>query len=245
MSPLVTIARREFRAYWDSPLAYVVICLGFLGLGVVFFTNILDQGFWQVDRATLQSMFEFAPLGLIILVPVITMRLMAEERRSGTLELLITLPVRDSDVVMGKYLGALGLVLVLVAATLIYPIAMFKWPWSLGAIDMNPVWSAYLGLVLYSAATVAIGLLISSLTDSQAVAFFLTLMLLAALWVLGVGAEHTQGTLSDVLAYASTRSRLEGFTKGLIDTRDIVFFISITVLCLVFSFRALERRKWA
>ncbi|MEZ4372550.1 MAG: ABC transporter permease [Polyangiaceae bacterium] len=245
MSPLVTIARREFRSYWDSPLAYVVICLGFLALGVVFFTNVMDQSFWQVDRATLQSMFEFTPLGLIFLVPVITMRLMAEERRSGTLEMLITLPVKDSDVVMGKYLGALGLVLVLVVATLIYPIAMFKWPWDLGSIDMNPVWSAYLGLILYSAATVSIGLLVSSLTESQAVAFFLTLAVLLALWILGVGAEHTQGTLSDVLAYASTRSRLEGFVKGLIDTRDIVFFVSITVLCLVFSFRALERRKWA
>ncbi len=245
MNALLTIARREFRSYWDSPLAYVVMCLGFLALGVVFFTNVSGQGFWQVDRATLQGLFEFAPIGMIVLVPVITMRLMAEERSSGTLEMLITLPVRDSEVILGKYLGALGLVLVLVVSTLIYPIAMFKWPWNLGAIDLNPVFSAYFGLVLYCSAAVSLGLLISSLTNSQAIAFFLTLLILAALWILGVGAEHTTGTLSEILAYASTRSRLEGFTKGVIDTRDIVFFLSITVLCLVFSFRALERRRWA
>jgi ABC-2 type transport system permease protein len=177
------------------------------------------------------------------------MALVAEERRSGTLEMLITLPVKDSDVIVGKYLGALGLVLTLLLALLIYPIAMFSTPWHLGNLDWGPVRSAILGLVLFSAASVAIGLLISSLVRSQAVAFFLTFFVLVLLWILGsitdyVGQELSQG-VANVMSYISFNSRLRGFIQGLVDTRDIVFFISVTLLALVLSFRSLERRKWA
>ena len=244
MSAMMTIARREFRSYFDSPLAYVVICLSFLALGLMFF--MYRGGFWQVDRASLQTMFEYVPFGLsCLVVPVVTMRLLAEERRSGTLELLITLPVKDSDVILGKYFGALGLVLVLVLSTLLYPIAMFKFPWVLGTLDKGPIIAGYLGLVLFSAAATAIGLLISSLTDSQAVAFFITFFVLVVLWLMGNAAEAAGGTAATVLTYVSFQSRLEGFSRGLIDTRDVIYFLSITVLALVISFRAFERRKWA
>jgi ABC-2 type transport system permease protein len=244
MSPMVTIARREFRSYFDAPLAYVVICLSFLALGLMFF--LYRGGFWQVDRASLQSMFEYVPFGLsCLVVPVVTMRLLAEEKKTGTLEMLITLPVKDSDVILGKYFGALGLVLVLVLATLIYPLAMFKWPWVLGTLDYGPVFAGYLGLVLFSAAATAIGLLVSSLTESQAVSFFITFFVLVLLWFMGTAAEASTGTLGSVLAYVSFQSRLEGFSRGLVDTRDVVFFLSITVIALVVAFRALERRKWA
>jgi gliding motility-associated transport system permease protein len=244
MSPMLTIAKREFRSYFDSPLAYVVICLSYLVLGVFFFT--VGRGtFWEVDRASVARMFELAPAGLTVVVAVVTMRLVAEERRSGTLEMLITLPVRDSDVVLGKYLGALGMVLVLVLATVVYPIAMFKWPWNLGPIDAGPVVSGYLGLVLFSAATVAIGLLVSSLVESQAVAFFITLFVLMLLWLLGLGANRLGGTTGNALQFVAFDTRLGGFWRGLVDTRDIVFFLSVTALSLVVAFRALERRKWA
>jgi ABC-2 type transport system permease protein len=244
MAPTLTIAKREFRSYFDSPLAYVVICLSFFGLGLFFF--LYRGGFWQLDRATMQPLFEFVPAGLAMLVvPVVTMRLMAEERRSGTLEMLITLPVKDSDVILGKYLGALGLVLTVVTATLLYPVLMFKAPWNLGPLDMNPVWSGYLGLVLYAGAAVAVGLLISSLTESQAVAFFITFFVLGAFWFSGSLADHLTGSSANVLHYVSFQSRMSGFMRGLIDTRDVIFFLSITALALVVAFRALERRKWA
>src|SRR5262245_37085634 len=139
MSTTLTIARREFRSNFDSPLAYVVICLGLIMLGCVFFY--LNGGFWQADGASLQQLFAQAPRGLsFLVVPVVTMRLLAEERRSGTLEMLITLPVRDHEVILGKFLGAWGLVLLLIASTAFYPVLMFYGlPWRLGVLDSGPV----------------------------------------------------------------------------------------------------------
>jgi ABC-2 type transport system permease protein len=244
MSPMLIIAKREFRSYFDSPLAYVVICLSFLVLGAFFF--LVGGGFWQVDRATVSRMFELAPLGLAFLVvPVITMRLIAEEKRSGTLEMLITLPVKDSDVILGKYLGAFGMLMVLVLATAVYPFVMFKWPWNLGPLDTGPVFAGYVGLTLFCATAAAIGLLLSSLTDSQSIAFFLTVFVLIVLWFTGSLARWVGGTAGNVLNFIAFDTRLSGFARGLIDTRDVVFFLSVTATCLVVSFRALERRKWA
>jgi ABC-2 type transport system permease protein len=244
MSPMMIIAKREFRSYFDSPLAYIVICLSFLALGLLFF--LFNGGFWQLDRASVSRLFEYAPMGLsFLVVPVVTMRLLAEERRSGTLEMLITLPVKDSDVVLGKYLGALGLVLVLVVSTLAYPVAMFWKPWNLGPLDPGPVASGYFGLVLFSAASVAVGLLISALTESQAVAFFITFFVLGALWLFGDLAGKADGLLAVLLNYVSFQSRLSNFWRGLVDSRDVVFFLSVTALSLMVAFRALERRKWA
>lgn len=243
MSAMLTIAKREFRSYFDSPIAYVVMCLSFLGLGLMFFQ--FGGGFWEEDRASMGNLFLYVPPGLSMLViPVVTMGLIAEEKRSGTLEMLITLPVKDSDVMLGKYVGALGLVLVLVMATLVYPLTMFWQPWSLGSLDWGPIQSAYLGLVLFSAAAVAIGLLVSSLTDSQAVAFFITFFVLLVLWYVGRSAEWMGGWLGESLRYISFETRMNGFMRGLVDTRDVVYFLSITVLCLVAAFRKLESRKW-
>ena len=243
MSPMLIIAKREFRSYFDSPIAYIVICLSFFALGVMFF--FLNGGFWQLDRASVSRLFEYAPMGLSFLViPVVTMRLVAEERRSGTLEMLITLPVKDSDVILGKYLGALGLVLVLVLSTLAYPLIMFKFPWNLGPLDGGPVASGYFGMILFSAAAVAVGLLISALTDSQAVAFFITFFVLGTLWLFGDLASKA-GAFAGLLNYVSFQSRLNNFWRGLVDSRDVVYFLSVTALSLMVAFRALERRKWA
>ena len=245
MSPMLIIAKREFRSYFDSPLAYVVICLSFLALGIVFF--LVPPSFWQQDRATVQTMFEKVPYGLcFLIVPVVTMRLLAEEKRSGTLEMLITLPVKDSDVILGKYLGAMGLMLILLAASLVFPVAMFSWPWNLGPLDWHTVWSGYLGLFLLSAATVAIGLLISALCESQAVAFFITVFVLGILALLGDISNFLPSNWAFVaLNYIGFGKHIENFARGLVDTRDIVFFVTVTGLALVVAFRALERRKWA
>lgn len=243
-SPMMTIAKREFRSNFDSPLAYVVICLTFLILGGLFF--LYRGGFWQLDQASMGGVFEWIPLGLTLLVvPVVTMRLLAEERRSGTLEMLITLPVQDSDVILGKYLGALSLVLTVVLATLAYPFVMFKWPWNLGALDWHAVLAGYIGLVLFSAASVAVGLLVTALAESQAIAFFVTFFVLGVLWFLKWIGDRVGDSLGAALSYVSFDARLEGFSRGLIDTRDVVFFVTVTAVALMMAFRALERRKWA
>lgn len=239
------IAQRELKSYFTSPLAYVVICMTQLLLGVLFF--LYRGGFWQVDRATLDRLFEYAPYGLCLLViPVVTMRLIAEEKSTGTLEMLITLPVNDWEVVLGKYLGALGLVLILVLSTAVYPVAMFMWPWKLGAIDWGPVKAGYLGLGLMSAAGTAIGLLISSVTRSQVIAFFMTFATLFTLIViLGVGGEFAaKAGVGTVVSFLSFQNHMTGFARGLIDTRSIVYFLSITIFSLMIAFRALESRKW-
>lgn len=243
-SPMLIIAGREFRSYFNSPLAYVVICLSQLLLGLLFFK--LKGGFWQVDRATLDRLFEFMPYGLCLLViPVITMRLIAEERSSGTLEMLITLPVQDWEVVLGKYLGALGLVGVLIASTLIYPVFMFKAPWSLGALDWGPVLSGYVGLFLMSATGVAVGLLITTLTKSQVIAFFVTFVVMAALMFVGRAGDILNvpgvGTALNYLSFEYHNSMM---ARGLIDTRSVVYFLSLTLFCLMVAFRSLESRKW-
>jgi ABC-2 type transport system permease protein len=248
MSAVLTIAKREFRSYFDSPLAYVVICLSLLVLGVWFF---LGPGhFWQLDRATMGGLFEAVPAGLVVLiVPVVTMRLVAEEKRSGTLEMLITLPVKDSEVILGKYLGALGLVLVLVLATALYPLLMFApralgFFWHLGTLDTGPVVSGYVGLALFSAAAVAVGLLVSSLTESQVIAFFVTFIVLAGVYWIGDFGQYFHNVLGNVLREVSFREHFASFGRGLIDTTDVVFFVSVAVLCLMFAFRSLESRKW-
>ena len=237
------IAQRELKSNFNSPLSYVVICLTQLLLGVLFF---FIAGFWQVDRATLDRLFEYAPYGLCMLViPVVTMRLIGEEKSTGTLEMLITLPVNDWEVVLGKYLGALALVWILILSTLVYPVAMFIWPWNLGAIDWGPVKAGYVGLGLMSAAGTAIGLLISSVTRSQVIAFFITFVVLFALVFVGrAGDLLGKSGVGTVVDYISFQSHMLKFARGLIDTRSVVYFGSITVFSLMIAFRALESRKW-
>ena len=245
MSTTLTIAKREFRSNFDSPLAYVVICLGLILMGVFFF--MVGGGFWQADRASLQSLFGIGPRGLsLLVVPVVTMRLIAEEKRSGTLEMLITLPVKDHAVIVGKFLGAWGLVLLLIASTTIYPVLMFKWPWHLGALDMGAVVAGYVGLILYSGAAVALGLLVSALTESQVIAFFVTWVLLVVLSFLNMVTDAVGNpVVRSVLTFISFDARLTPFARGMINTRDVIYFVSVTVGCLTAAFHALERRKWA
>ncbi len=241
-----TIARRELRAYFDSLVAYVVIGLSMLGLGGYFF--FYQGGFWQVDRATMMRLFDFAPGALCLVVPLVTMGVLAEEKRSGTIELLITMPVKDSEVIMGKYIAALGMCTILLGATLTYPLAMFgpSWlpGWHLGPLDWGPVWTGYLGLFLYCAAGVGIGMMFSSFTESQIISFFVTALMMLTLWGLGFLVETVPGASGDIFSFISFQSRFLPFARGLIDSRAVVYFVSIAVVCLLVSFRQLESRKW-
>ncbi len=237
-----TIAKRELRAYFDSLVAYVVIGLSMLGLGGYFF--FYQGGFWQVDRATMMRLFDFAPGALCLVVPLVTMGVLAEEKRSGTIELLITMPVRDSEVILGKYIASLGMCTILLLATLTYPFAMFVWPWHLGPLDWGPVWTGYLGLFVFCGAGVAIGMMFSSFTESQIISFFVTAVVMLTLWGLGFLVETIPGATGDIFSFISFQSRFLPFARGIIDTRALLYFVSIAVVCLLVSFRQLESRKW-
>lgn len=240
-----TIARRELSSYFNSIITYIVIGASMVGLGLFFF--MYQGGFWQVDRVTMQRMFDFLPFALCFLViPLFTMRTLSDEKRVGTIELLITMPVKDSEVILGKYVAALAIVTVQLALVVLYPIAMFKWPWHLGELDWGAFWVGMLGLFCLSAAGVAIGLMYSSFTDSQILSFFSTMITLTALYALGrvTAVESLQGPLGDALSFISLQSRFEPFARGLLDTRALVYFVSLAVFCLVVAFHALERRKW-
>ena len=191
MRNIFIIARRDLRAQFNSPVAYVVLGGTMLLLGIVFFliphiSGVLAGSFWDVDRATMDQMFATLPFFMsIFVIPAVTMRSLAAEKGSGTLELLITMPVKDSEVILGKYLAALAMVLVLLAATLLYPIAMFVRPWHLGALDWGPVWAGYVGCVFFSGAAIGVGMMLSSLTESDVIAFFTTLGVLGFLYAIG------------------------------------------------------------
>ena len=258
MRNIFIIARRDLRAQFNSPVAYVVLGGTMLLLGIVFFliphiSGVLAGSFWDVDRATMDQMFATLPFFMsIFVIPAVTMRSLAAEKGSGTLELLITMPVKDSEVILGKYLAALTMVVVLLLATLLYPIAMFVQPWHLGALDWGPVWAGYVGCLFFAGAGIGVGMMLSSLTESDVIAFFTTLGALGFLyaigWVVSVWhtGESTAGTaIVDGLGFISFQTRYQSFARGIIDTRAIVYFVSVTILCLLVSFRSLESRKWS
>jgi ABC-2 type transport system permease protein len=187
------------------------------------------------------------PLLSVLVIPAITMRSLAGEKGSGTLELLITMPVKDSEVILGKYLSAFLSVLILLGLTLLYPIAMFKWPWQLGPLDWGPVWAGYLGCIFFAGAGIGIGLMVSSLTESDVMAFFITLGTLVLLYAVGsmVSVVQSWQGVGDAISFVSFQSRYQSFARGLIDTRAVVYFTSVALLCLLVSFRSLESRKWS
>jgi ABC-2 type transport system permease protein len=254
MRNILIIARRDLRAQFNSPVAYVVLGGTMLLLGVIFFKiphmtigSVFLGGFWELDRASVEQMFTYLPPILsFFVIPAVTMRSLAAEKGTGTLELLITMPVRDSEVILGKYLAACTMVLILLAATLVYPVGMFAFPWRLGPLDWGPVASGYLGCVLFTFAAVGIGMMFSSLTESDVIAFFLTMGTFVLLYMVGVIAALWNGNVfSEAVDFISLQSRFAPFTQGLIDTRAVIYLLSIAALCLLVSFRSLESRRWS
>ena len=240
-----TIMSRELAAYFTSPITYIVGCVLFSLFGLWFF--FYKGGFWQIDRASMNRMFEAIPYALGLAIPLFTMRSLSDEKRVGTIELLITMPVKDSEVILGKYFAALATVLLQIGLLILYPIAMFKWPWHIGELDWNAYWVGMLGLVFLSAAATAIGVMWSSFTESQILSFFGTALTLAALYGLGflTVVETLQGWPGDAIAFISLQTRFDSFARGVLDTRAVVYFLSITVFALLVAFRSLESRKWA
>lgn len=236
MNSTLIVARREFRSNFDSPIGYVVIALSLLGVGIFFFRD-----YWTINRATLTPLFTWLPWAFVFpIIPAVTMRLFAEEKRTGTLELLITMPVRDREVVIGKFLATLGLIGVLLLLTVSYPVLISR----LGNLDVGPIAVGYFGLLLEASAGIAIGLYFSSLTENQIVAFMLTFIVLLFLFAADYLFASFTGVAGDIVAFVSFQRRLAPFGRGLLDLRNVVYFLSVAAFFLMLTTRQLESRKW-
>ena len=235
MQRTLTIAKREFAAYFNGPAAYIVLGLFLAMLGFFFW-----QPFFLMNRASVRGMFELMSVLLLPAAPAMTMGLIAEEKRTGTVEVLLTMPLRDAEVIFGKFLGALGLLCVLLLFTLPYPVSVGM----LGRLDMGPVASGYLAILLEGSAMLAIGVLASSWTDNQLIAFFTSGMLCFGFFMVGRFLPFMPSGIASVVEWASFDYHYEGLLRGVIDSRDVIYFLSLAGFALALAFRSLESRRW-
>ena len=236
MRRTLTIAKREFTGYFNGPAAYIVICLFMVLMGLFFWNP-----FFLINRVSVRSMFDLMSVLLLPTAPAMTMGLLAEEKRTGTIELLLTMPLKDTEVVLGKFLGAFGLLAVLLLLTLPYPISAG----TLGTLDWGPVLSAYLAVLLEGGAMLAIGLLASSWTENQLIAFFTGGMLCFAFWIVGRFLPFVPSAVASVLEWFWFDYHYDNMVRGVVDSRDVLFFLSVIGFGLVLAFRSLERRRWS
>lgn len=239
MSKIWIITRRELASFFDSLIAYVMIIL-FLGLSGLF-TWLVGSNVFFINQASLQVFFGIAYWSLFFFIPAITMRMIAEENRAGTIELLITKAVSDSQIVWGKFLACLILVAIALVCTLPYYITVSN----LGNIDDGAVIGGYIGLLLLSASYISIGLFASSITQNQIVAFLLALFIgIFFQLVFDVLGNTLRGFSGEVLNYLSMSSHYESISRGVVDSRDLVYFASIIGLGALLSQVMLSKRNW-
>ncbi len=230
-----TIFKKELRSYFNSAVAYVVIVVFLAVVGWLYTSSM-----FLINVASLRLMFEWIPLVFLFVVPAITMRLLAEEKKSGTIELLTTKPLRDWEVVMGKFLAAWALLGIALLPTLIYYVTVAL----LGDIDNGPVIGGYLGLMLMAGVYVAIGLLASSITENQIVAFIIGLLLMFAFFMMDKVLIFVPDFMTSVVEYLGIDFHFSNIARGVIDTRDIIYFCSMLGMMLYLSVVSLERRNW-
>jgi ABC-2 type transport system permease protein len=238
MTRAPTIARRELSSYFYSPIAYVALALFLLASGVAFWDD-----FQPGAPAEMRHMFTWMVDLLVFIIPVLSMGLLAQEWATGTIEPLLTAPVNDSDVVVGKFFGSLAFFLVLLAPTLLYAALLTLY----GHTDKGAIASGYLGIILVGALFIAVGLFCSALTRSQVVAAVaaaaaLFMATIVPAWAAG---QATLGTFWRGVVNQCVLRRYEDFSKGIIDSGNIVFFIAVTAVLLFLTTKALEMRRWA
>jgi len=242
MRNIWTIARREYNLYFDTPMAYMVAFLYLVVLGVIFYYNLLTAMYQQYAPQVQAVVGPMVTL-ILFLTPALTMRLLAAENGEGTIELLLTAPVRDWELVVGKWLAGFLFMLTLLAVTLVYPLIMHQLVEP--GIDQGVLISTYLGLILMSGALIAVGVAISSLFRNQTAAFFATLGALLLLWLIGIPSEAAGSLGSKLLMYLDFRSHFyNSLFRGVIDLADMVYYLSLTALALFLGALSIEIRRW-
>jgi ABC-2 type transport system permease protein len=233
----LTIAQRELKVYLTSPMAYIVICI-FLALAGLFFSVLSSAAYYETS---ISGFLNWGSLVLLLMSAVITMRLISEERKLGTLELLLTSPIRDSELVLGKFLGSLGMLAIMLGLTILYPILLEIY----GDPDPGPIISGYIGMFLLGMTCLSVGIFTSTLSSNQIVSAVVAGGILFGLWYIGVAAGYLPEALGNVIQYFSLQYYYPDFLSGFIDTRGIVYYISITALFLFLAIRSIENSRYS
>ena len=234
MQQVLYIFRKEFGSYFISPVAYIVISIFLLVTGWFFFTT-----FFLLDQANLRNFFSMLPVIFAFVVPAVTMRLFSEELNVGSYETLLTLPVRYSEVVVGKFLAAVAFIGAMLVPTLAYPFTVAL----LGQLDWGPVVGGYIGALMLASAYAAIGLFASSLTRNQIVAFIIGMAICFTLTLMERMLFFLPESLLGVMSYIGTNPHFQNISKGVIDTRDIVYFLSVSFIGLYAARLVIEEKK--
>jgi ABC-2 type transport system permease protein len=229
------VATRELRSYFLSPLAYVIIAL-FVALAGYLFALILANG----RQASLSGLVQNVSVLYLFIVPAISMRLLAEEQRTGTVELLLTNPVQEWEIVTGKYLASILLVLVMLGLTLLFPLFLFIF----GSPDAGPMISGYLGIFLQAAAFLSVGLWASSLTQNQIVAALISFAALLVLWLSDSLGQFLGGTVGQIVSYVSVINHFQEFPQGVIESKDVIYYLTLVAAGIVLSTLSLQSRRY-
>lgn len=232
--PAFIIMKRELKSYFTGPIAYIVTGLFLLITGILFFTL-----FFLQNRADLRNYFEYLPILLSFFVPALTMRVFAEERRSGSIETLLTLPVTEVDIVVGKYLASFVSTLIMIAPTLLYiiPAEVF------GSPDYGPIVGGFLAAILLCASYTSIGIFATSITKNQIVAFFTGFIICIALTMIDTFLLFLPTPIVSFLSYLSANAHFNSVARGIIDTRDLIYFISLTALFFTITVKVQQNAK--
>jgi len=238
MRNALAIFRREFASYFNSPIAYIYLTV-FIGLSSWLFL----KAFFVVGEASMRNFFAIVPWIFLFFIPAVTMRSWAEEKKSGTMELLMTWPLTDLEAVLGKFLASFSFLLVSLALTFVLPSVVA----AMGNPDPGEIFGGYLGAVLIGAAYLAIGLFISSLTENQIVAFILSIVGIFGLFILGEDFVlfGLPDRLVPVLSYLGLAGHFDSISRGVIDSRDIIYYLSVIGFFLYLNVKSVEARKWA
>jgi ABC-2 type transport system permease protein len=234
-----TIFRREIGYYFNSIVAYIYIDVFLIVTGILFFAT-----FFEAGQADMRQFSAILPWVFLFFVPAVTMRLWAEERKSGTMEVVMTLPVKDWEVMLGKYLAAL--MFLLVTLVLSFPIALICFRAAQVPPDAGPIWGGYVGALLMGAAYLAVGIYFSSLTDNQIIALIITIVCLAILLLIEVPVflNRLPSWLQPFFAFVSLGRHFQSIGRGVIDLRDLIYYASLIFFFLFLTVRSVESRKW-
>jgi ABC-2 type transport system permease protein len=248
---IVAIAQKELRSYFASPMAYIVIGFFLLPFGVFFFLYLQSfvrqslqaaqfGGPMNINQQVVRYVLQNASVIILFIMPMITMRTYSEEKRSGTIELLLTSPVTDLEIILGKFFGAMGLYAAMLAVTLIYMGILFVY----GNPEARPLVAAYLGLLLMGGAFVSLGLLISSTTNNQIVAGVISFVVFLLLWIVGWFADSAGPTIGPITSYLSITEHFDDFSKGIIDTKHVLYYASLITFGLFLTAKSVDSERW-